>query len=65
MNKEQADKYCRNGDRIGYLVASFKEKLSIKNKRGILDITDEEFKAWESSNRLIIESLTLTNPNPF
>jgi len=53
VTKSEKLRYSINGDRTGYLVASFKEKLSIKNKRGILDITDEEIQAWQFDNNIV------------
>ncbi len=45
MTESEKLQYSINGDKQGYLVQSYNEKLSVKSNRGIMDITDEEFQA--------------------
>ena len=53
MTDKEALQYSINGDRVGYLEQSLKEKLSIKNPMGVLTITKEEFHAWFSMNKAV------------
>ena len=56
MTKAESDRYCRNGDREGFLAQSLKEKLAIKNRRGVMDVTSEEFQYWLFANKKIGDS---------
>lgn len=52
MTRTESDKYCRNGDREGFLYKSACEK-ALKG----LPLSDEESEVLISENRKIMESL--------
>ena len=51
MTESEKLRYSINGDYEGYLAHSLKDKLSVKNRRGVMDITDEEFQYWLFANK--------------